>query len=117
MNYDILITIGIVVFGFVFIKYIAPYLKSKNIDFYDEIQLVLLLTGYAFRSDKIKLIANTALNVVTYLEQLSLTPDEKHEEAVKEISTELLEKYNIDMETDVLDTIIRVAVSLLPKTN
>ncbi len=117
MNIDILYTIVIVVGLFAFIQYVVPYLKSKNVNYYQEIKLALLLCGYAFRDDKIKAIAAIALSIVTKLESLSLEPVEKHEEAVARISQTLLDDFNIDIDPHTLDIIVQVAVTLLPKTN
>lgn len=117
MNYNILYAVGLVVALFVFVKWIAPYLKKNNMDYYNEIKLALLLCGYAFRSDKIKAIASIALAVVTQLEQLVLTPEEKHQEAVAKIADSLLKELNIELDRDALDIIVQIAVSLLPPTH
>lgn len=111
--YALLIAIGVVVF----VRIIKPYLKKNNIDFYEETKLFLLVSGYAFRDEKIKAISATALEVVRNMEQLSLSADEKHYLAVDEVFRRLLDEFNIEIEEEIIETIVRIAVSQLPPTH
>lgn len=100
-----------------YFRFGAPWLKAKGLDYYSEISLALMITGYAFRDEKIKEIAEIALAVVTDLEKLSLTSSEKHEEAIAEISKHLLEELNLEVEEKAIDLIVKLAVTMLPPTN
>lgn len=111
--YALIIAIGVVVF----VRIIMPYLKKNNIDFYEEIKLFLLISGYAFRDEKIKGISKTALEVVKGLEELSLSAEEKHYLAVEEVFRRLLDEFDIELNEEIIETIIRIAVSQLPPTN
>lgn len=111
--YAILLMIGVIVF----LRVIMPYLKKKNIDFYQEIKLFLLLSGYSFRDEKIKQISETALEIVKNLEELSISPEEKHYLAVDEVFRRLLIELNIELEEHVIETIVMIAVSQLPPTS
>ena len=117
MNWDVLYAVGLVFGLFAVLYYLVPYLKAKNLDYYNEIKLALLIFGYAFRSDKIRNISDVALKVVKSIEELSLTPEDKHLEAVTRISQELLVEFDILLDDDVLDIIVQIAVTLLPKTH
>lgn len=101
----------------VFVLVIKPFLESKNIKFYEEIKLGLLLFGFTFRDDKIKQMADTAYFVVSQMEKLDLTPDEKHYLAVDEVFRELLTEFNVDLPEDAISLMVRAAVALLPPTN
>lgn len=111
--YALLIAIGVVVF----VRFVKPYLKKNNINIYEEVKLFLLISGYAFRDEKIKGITTTALEVVRNMEQLSLSADEKHYLAVDEVFRRLLDEFNIELSEDIIETIIRIAVSQLPPTH
>lgn len=117
VNYDILIAIGVIFALFGFAKYIVPYLRKNNLEYYKEVKLALMLCGYAFRDDKVKNIADMSLDIVKSLESLSISPIEKHNEAVYQLSKEILDKFGLEIEEEALDLIVQVTVSLLPKTN
>ena len=111
--YALLIAVGVVIF----VRFVKPYLKKNNINIYEEIKLFLLVSGYAFRDEKIKAISATALEVVKSMEQLSFSADEKHYLAVDEIFRRLLDEFDIELDEEIIETIIRIAVSALPPTN
>ena len=119
MNIDWNIIIGTgVVFGlFIFFIYVKPFLKNKNMEYYEELELALLICGFAFRDEKLKKIFNVGLDVVTQLEKLSLSPSEKHIQGVKYLSIRLLDEFSINLSEEALDIIIRIAVKTLPPTN
>lgn len=111
--YALLIAVGVVIF----VRFAKPYLKKNNINIYEEIKLFLLVSGYAFRDEKIKAISATALEVVKSMEQLSFSADEKHYLAVGEVFRRLLDEFDIELDEEIIETIIRIAVSALPPTN
>ena len=111
--YALLIAVGVVIF----VRFVKPYLKKNNINVYEEIKLFLLVSGYAFRDDKIKAISATALEVVKSMEQLSFSADEKHYLAVDEVFRKLLDEFDIELDEEIIETIVRIAVSALPPTN
>lgn len=111
--YALLIAVGVVVF----VRFVKPYLKKNNIDFYEEIKLFLLVSGFAFRDDKIKAIAATALEVVKSLEELSLVSDEKHYMAVDKVFRELLVEFDLELPENVIEGIVRIAVTQLEPTH
>lgn len=117
MDFNVLYALLIAISVVVFVRVIKPYLKRNNIEFYEEVKLFLLVSGYAFRDEKIKLIYATALEVVKNMELLSLTPDEKHYLAVDEVFRKLLDDFDIELSEEIIETIIRIAVSALPPTN
>ena len=111
--YALLIAVGVVIF----VRFVKPYLKKNNINIYEEIKLFLLVSGYAFRDEKIKAISATALEVVKSMEQLSFSADEKHYLAVDEVFRRLLDEFDIELDEEIIETIIRIAVSALPPTH
>lgn len=117
LDFNMVNAIIVVALIVIFIVYVAPYLKKKNIDYYTEVKTALLLFGYAFRDDKVKAIAQTAYMVVNEMEQLSLTNAEKQREAVEKAFDKLATEFNIVLDEQVLSLIIDIAVTLLPKTN
>ena len=118
INWNVVIAIGIVV-GLILINvYVTPVLKKKTKEnFYDEVQLALLLCGYCFRDDKVKLIASIALDVVSGLEEISTTNNEKQKEAINIVAEKLLKDLKVNLSTEALSLIVKVAVSKLPATN
>lgn len=100
----------------VFIRLVLPYLKKAKRTYYEEIKMGLMLFGYAFRDEKVKQIANTALVVVSEIESLHIAPTEKHDIAAEKTFRTLLEEFNIELEEEVIDLIIQLAVTMLPKT-
>lgn len=117
IDFNIFNAILVATFIVIFIRFVLPYFKKTKRTYYDEVKLGLMLFGYAFRNDKIKAIANTALTVVREIESLHLSPEEKHNLAVEKTFKELLNEFNIELEDEVIDLIVQIAVSLLPKTN
>lgn len=101
----------------VFLLVIKPYFNSKEFAFYDEIKLGLLMFGFTFRDEKIKAMADVALNVVKQLEILDLAADEKHYLAVDEVFRALLEEFNVDLPEDAISLMVQAAVAMLPKTH
>lgn len=116
LDFNILYAVLIAIAVVIFVKFGKPYLKKNNIDFYEEIKLFLLVSGYAFRDEKIKAIAGLSLNVVKKLEELTLVSDEKHYLAVDKIFRELLEELDVEIDESVIEGIVRIAVSHLPAT-
>lgn len=117
LDFNIITALLIMVGVVLFVKFVMPYLENNNIDFYEEIKLGLLIFGYTFRDEKIKAISKTALEVVKSLENLSLTAEEKHFVAIEEVFRKLLFEFDIEVEEEVVEMIIRVAVAQLPATN
>ena len=111
--YALLIAVGVVLF----VRFVKPYLKKNNINIYEEVKLFLLVSGFAFRDEKIKAITATALEVVRNMEQLSFSADEKHYLAVDEVFRRLLDEFNIELDEEIVETIVRIAVSALPPTH
>ena len=111
--YALLIAVGVVIF----VRFVKPSLMKNNIEFFEEIKLFLLASGYAFREDKIKGIAATALEIVKSLEELSLVSDEKHYIAVDKVFRELLIEFDLELPEEIIEGIVRIAVSQLPPTN
>lgn len=101
----------------VFIRFVLPSLKKTKRTYYDEIKMALMLFGYAFRDEKIKQIADTALVIVSEIESLHIVSEDKHDLAVEQAIRRFVEEFNIELEPDAMDLIIRLAVSMLPKTN
>lgn len=101
----------------VFILFIKPFLQSKNFKYYDEVKLGLMIFGFTFRDEKIKDIADTALFIVTQMETLDLTPEEKHYLAVDEIFRALVIEFNIELPEEAISLLVQCAVAMLPKTN
>ncbi|MCT4605372.1 MAG: hypothetical protein N4A64_04575 [Marinisporobacter sp.] len=115
IDMNIVYAIGLVIALFGFIKIVAPYLKRKDMEYYKEVQLALMLFGYAFRDDKLKKISDVSLKVVKGLEELSIHSQEKHDEAVYLISNQLVDIFEIEVQTKALELIVQVAVAYLPK--
>jgi hypothetical protein len=95
--------------------YLLPYLKSKGVDskYCSLVEQALLLGGLMFRSDKVKQIISIALTIVRGLEILNKSSEEKHNEAVIELSKNLFDELNIKLSDTTLSLIIHLAVSLM----
>lgn len=117
MNWDVVYATGLVFGIFAVLYYVVPYLKKRKLEYYKEVKLALMLFSYAFRYDKVKRIADLALEIVKSIEELSLSPEEKRIEALTIISQRLLNEFNIVIDDDALGLIIDIAVTLLPPTN
>ena len=117
MDFNIIYAILIAVAVVIYVRFVKPYLQKNNLNFYEEIKLFLLVSGYAFRDEKIKAIAGMTLGVVEKLEDLTLVADEKHYIAVDEVFRELLVEFDIEMDEEIIEGIVRIAVSHLPPTN
>jgi hypothetical protein len=116
MEYNVLYAILIAVGVVVFMRVILPYMRKNNLDFYNEVKLFLLISGYSFRDEKIKAISAMALEVVKEMEKLGLAAEEKHYAAVDEVFRRLLIEFGIELEEEIIETIIMIAVSQLPPT-
>lgn len=117
INWNIIFATLIVAGVSLYLIYARPWLNKKNFDYFDEIKLALLLTGFAFRDEKIKLIVDIAYKVVSALEKYeNISSEEKHLQAVQEISTLLVNEANIVLSEEALDLIVDITVSLLPAT-
>ncbi len=116
INWDIVIAVAVVFLLFVVANYLVPWIRKRKYGYYEEVKLALLLCGFAFRHEKIQKIADTAYTIVAALEELDITPTEKHFEAVSRISQTLLNEFNIHLDDMTLDLIIQIAVALLPPT-
>lgn len=117
MDWDVVYAVALVFAVFAVLYYLIPLLRKKKLDYYKEVKLVLLLCTQMFRDDKIKRIADIALEVVKSVEQLALTSEEKRLEVVSEVSRRLLDELGIEIDDDTLGLIIDVAVTLLPPTH
>lgn len=117
MNWDVVYAVGLVFGLFTILYYLIPFLRDKKLDYYKEVKFALMLFSYAFRYDKVKRIADLALEIVKSIEELSLSPEEKRIEALTIISQRLLNEFNIVIDDDALGLIIDIAVTLLPPTN
>lgn len=117
INWSLILAFLLVVSLVSYFRYGSPWLKVKGFDYYNEINLALMITGYAFRDEKVKDIAEIALVVVKGLEMLSLTSSEKHEVAILELSKELMEEFNLILDDEALDLLVQLAVTLLPPTH
>lgn len=115
IDMNIVYAIGLVIALFGFMKVVAPYIKRKDMEYYKEVKLALMLFGYAFRNDKLKQISKVSLEVVKGLEELSIHSQEKHDEAVYLISKQLVDTFEIEVKAEALELIVQVAVSYLPK--
>ena len=113
---DINIVLQIVIFVaiFLFIK----FGKGKiNKDVYEDVKTALQISGMLFRQDKVKQIADIALTVVQNTEKLEMTNEEKYNEAVADIASELFEKFDIKADEKTLKLLTNTAVAHLPKTH
>ena len=117
LNFNIVNASIIATLIILFIKFILPYFKKTKMNYYEEVKLGLLLFGYAFRDDKVKSIADTVLTIVKEMESLRLASEDKHDIAFEKTFKALLDEFNIKLEDEVIDLLIKLAVSLLPKTN
>ena len=116
MEYNVLYAILIAVGVVGVMRVILPYMRKNNLDFYNEVKLFLLISGYSFRDEKIKAISAMALEVVKEMEKLGLAAEEKHYAAVDEVFRRLLFEFGIELEEEIIETIIMIAVSQLPPT-
>lgn len=107
-----LLTMVVLVLG---LKLLAPILKKNNI--YDEVKMALLLTGYAFRDEKVVAMTHIMLELVSNMEHWEVSSADKHEIALRAAYTQILEELGIELDAEAIDTMIRIAVAQLPATN
>ena len=119
LDYNILTAMVLIIALVLLIVYVFPYMKKRGItkEIYQEIQLGLLLFGYAFRDDKVKRIVDILMGVVLSIEKLDIAPYEKKKEAVDEVFKQLLEDLNICLDQEAVEVLVNIAVSYLPPTN
>lgn len=117
INMNVLYAVAIMTSVILFRRVLMPFLKKNNLDLYDEIKLALLLMGYSFRDEKIKSIIEVTLELVKDLEKIAIAPEDKLSVAIEEISKKLFNDFGIELEDEVIELIIRVAVSTLPPTS
>jgi hypothetical protein len=116
MDYNILITLGVVVAFFLYLRFGRPYVKDATI--YEDVRLGLMLGGLMIREDKIKEVIDIVITIVKDLEELhGIENSEKEAIAVQNASEEILNKLNIEIDEETLSLIVKVAVSYLPPTN
>ena len=116
INWDYIIATLIVFALFAGKIWLLPYLKLKGINqkYINMIEEALLLGNMMFRSEKILKILKIALGIVTTLEVLeNIDSQEKHNDAVGELSQKLLYEMNVELDKPTLDRIVRIAVSLM----
>lgn len=117
LDMNIVKAMGVLVGIVAFIRLVLPVLKKNNIDIYDEVKLGLLLAGYTFREDKLKEIFDFILLLVNQVERLDFSPQEKHDIVLRDTYETIAEEMNLELEEEVIDLLIRIAVSTLPPTN
>jgi hypothetical protein len=116
MDYSVLISIGVVVAFFLYLRFGRPYVKDSTI--FTDVRLALLLSGEIVRDDKIKEIINIVESIVADLEEMhGIENSEKEAMAVQSASEEILKKLNIVISEETLSLIVKVVVSYLPPTN
>jgi len=104
----VLITIGLTLY---------LYFAKGKVNFYDEMKLAILISGTVIRDDKVTKMSNIVLNIVKTLENMDKSNAEKKNEAIKQATEEINKELGIILNPLLIDTIIEVAVSHLPKTN
>lgn len=111
---DVNVIIGTVIS--ILLVYFFSYFKGK-INVYDEVKVALSVAGIVFRTDKIKKITDIAINIVKAVEELDKSNADKKELAVQEASSKINKELNINVDSAILNTVIDIAVSHMPKTN
>jgi hypothetical protein len=116
MDYNVLISIGIVVAFFLYLRFGRPYIKDATI--FTDVRLSLLISGEIVRDDKIKEIITIVESVVADIEEMhGIENSEKEAMAVQTASEDILNKLKIEISEETLALIVKVAVSYLPATN
>ena len=111
--YAVIIAIGVVLY----VRFVKPYLKKNKIDVFEEVKLFLIVSGFAIRDDKARAMFAMILDIVKNLEALDLSPDEKHFIAVDNAIRQLLIDFEIDIPEQVIEGLIRIAVTQLEPTH
>lgn len=117
LDFSVISAIGIIAAIILFVQFAMPYLRKNHVDIYEQVKLGLLIFGVAFRDDKVKKIADLVLTIVKQMEKLDLSPEEKLYLAIDEAFVTILTELNIELEAEVIEMLVHVAVSFLPPTN
>jgi len=116
MDYNVLITICVVVAFFLYLRFGKPYIKDTTI--FEDVRLALLLGGEIVRDDKIKEIIIIVESVVADIEEIhGIENSEKEAMAIQTASEDILNKLKIEISEETLSLIIKTAVAYLPATN
>lgn len=117
LDLNIVSAIAVIAAIIVFVRVLMPYLRKNHVDIYEEVKLGLLIFGVAFRDDKVKKMTDLVLTIVKQMEKLDLSPEEKLYLAIDEAFVTILTELNIELEEEVIQMLVHVAVSFLPPTN
>ena len=115
LDFNVITAVGVGVALVVLIRFVFPLYKDRS-TIYKDVKTGLLLFGYAFREDKIKAITDTIFNIVSIVEELDKSNITKQYEAMTLAYDKLLSELDIVLEDEVVELLIDIAVSYLPKT-
>lgn len=113
IDFSIVIQLVTVLALFLFIRYGKGRVKP---DLYDDVKLAVVVSGTLFRNDKIKLMSDIVYKAVSTIEQLDRSNEEKHQIAMEEATKEIAKTLNVDVDKELINKMVQVAVSHLPKT-
>lgn len=97
------------------VRFVFPLYKDRN-SIYKDVKTALMLFGYAFRDEKIKAITDMIFNIVAIVENFDKPNIAKQYEAMEVAYKELLEEFDIELEPEVIELLIDIAVAYLPPT-
>ena len=119
LDFNVWYGIGLALAITLVVVFVLPWLKEKGFEqkIFEQVKTGLLLFGYAFRDEKVKAMTTLLYGIVAEIEKLDIAPTEKKDLAVREAFNELLDKFNIVLDEDVIGLIIDIAVAYLPPTN
>lgn len=96
-------------------RFVFPLYKDRS-SIYKDVKTALLLFGYAFREEKVKAITDMIFSIVTIVENFDKPNIAKQYEAMETAYNDLLKEFNIELEPEVIELLIDIAVAYLPPT-
>lgn len=118
LDFSLITAILVAVSIVLFLRIVAPFIKKQGYsDIYKDVKAGLLLFGYAFRDEKIRVIADLVLLIVGQTEKLDIAPHGKKEEAVNIALREIITELNLEIQEEAIELIVNIAVAYLPPTN
>ena len=115
LDFNVITAVAVGVALVVLIRFVFPLYKDRS-SIYKDVKTGLLMFGYAFRDDKIKAITDTIFSIVSIVEELDKSNITKQYEAITLAYDKLLAEFDIVLDDEVVELLVDIAVSYLPKT-
>lgn len=112
INMEMLIVIGIVVALFVFFKYGKGKVGSEN---YSNAKLAITISKAVVKDKRMKKMLDIATEVVSVVEQLDMSDEDKRSFAIERATVRLSNTFNMKVDKDLVKALVEIAFGYMPK--